>query len=243
MKIGIIGAGNIGSTVARKLAASGHAVKIAHAGGPESLQELATKIGATAVAAGDAVKDVDVIVLSVPLSACADLAGVFQEAPSNVIVVDTSNYYPFRDSAIAEIDGGKPESGWVGERIGRPVVKTWNAALAETLANRGRPAGQPGRLALPVAGDDTGAKAIVMKLVDETGFDPVDAGEVAQSWRQQPGTPAYCTELAAAGLATALQSADKSRAPVNRERLIKEFMQGKEMTHDEIVARNRAGTA
>jgi predicted dinucleotide-binding enzyme len=132
----------------------------------------------------------------------------------------------------------------VSEQIGRPVVKAWNAVLAVTLAEKGRPSGASGRIAIPVAGDDAKAKATAMKLVEATGFDALDSGNLGDSWRQQPGTPAYCTELTANELKSALRAADRSRAPKNRDDLIKEFMasDGK-LTHDEIVARNRAGTA
>jgi predicted dinucleotide-binding enzyme len=164
--------------------------------------------------------------------------------PEATVVIDTSNYYPFRDGAIADVDGGKPESVWISEQIGRPVVKAWNAVLAVTLAEKGQPSGASGRIAVPVAGDDPEAKAVAAKLVDATGFDPVDSGGLSDSWRQQPGTPAYCTELTISELKAALQSADKARAPENREAIIQQFMEaGVDLTHDDVVARNRAGTA
>jgi predicted dinucleotide-binding enzyme len=244
MKIGIIGAGNIGATLARKLAASGHEVKLANSKEPETIRNLAHDVGATAVSKEEAVQDVETVVLSIPFAKYPDLAKLFDDVPANVVVIDTSNYYPFRDGTIAEIDGGKPESVWVSEQIGRPVVKAWNAVLAVTLAEKGRPSGASGRIAIPVAGDDAKAKATAMKLVEATGFDALDSGNLGDSWRQQPGTPAYCTELTANELKSALRAADRSRAPKNRDDLIKEFMasDGK-LTHDEIVARNRAGTA
>ncbi|MBB4643034.1 NADPH-dependent F420 reductase [Rhizorhapis suberifaciens] len=244
MKIGIIGTGAIGSTLIRKLAASGHGLKIANADGPETLRDLAEETGAKAVTTEDAVKDVDVVVLSIPTIGYFDLKTLFNDVPSDVIVVDTSNYYPFRDNSIPELEQGKPESLWVSEQIGRPVIKTWNAGLAYTLAERGKPAGAPGRLALPVAGDDAKAKATVMELVSATGFDPLDSGSLADSWRQQPGTPAYCTELTLDELKVALAAANKERAPHNRETLIKEFMaRYEELSHDDTIAMNRAGTA
>ena len=164
--------------------------------------------------------------------------------PEDVVVIDTSNYYPFRDGAIADVDGGMPESVWVSGQIGRPVVKAWNAVLAATLAEKGQPDGTDGRIAIPVAGDAPEEKAIAIGLVEATGFDGLDAGGLAASWRQQPGTPAYCTELAANELKEALRSADRFRAADNRDALIKEFFAaGTGLTHDEMVARNRAGTA
>lgn len=244
MKIGIVGAGNIGSTLARKLVASGHMVKLANSKGPETIADLARDIGATAVRAEDVVKDIEVLILSVPFATYPNLADVVKEVPVTVPVIDTSNYYPFRDGSIPDVDAGMPESLWVGAQIKRPVVKAWNAALAATLADKGRPADEVGRIALPVAGDDASAKAIAMQLVEETGFDALDAGPLATSWRQQPGTPAYCTELTTAELTAALQAADQSRAADNRDRLIKQFSKtGKMPDHDEAVALNRKLTA
>lgn len=244
MKIGIIGAGNIGATLARKLAASGHEVKLANSRGPDTIRDLARELGATAVSRAEAVQGVDVVVLSLPFAAYPGLAGLFDTVPAEVVVIDTSNYYPFRDGAIGEIVAGKPESVWVSERIGRPVIKAWNAVLSHTLAEKGKPEGEPGRIGIPVAGDDAGAKETAMALVRATGFDALDAGLLAESWRQQPGTPAYCTELALDELATALAAADRHRAPANRESLIQEFMAGHgKLTHDDIVMRNRAVTA
>lgn len=243
MKIGVIGAGNIGATLARKLAASGHEVKIANSKGPESLRALAHDIGATTVTKEGALEDVDVVILSIPFSSYRELTCHFLKVPRNTIVVDTSNYYPFRDGVISGIDGGIPESVWVELQLGLPVIKAWNAALATTLAERGSPKGTAGRIAIPVSGDEPASKSIIMGLVEETGFDAVDAGVLSESWRQQPGTPAYCTELTKDELALALESADRLKAPVNRDRLIEKFMQSQGgVTHDEIVELNRIET-
>lgn len=164
--------------------------------------------------------------------------------PADVVVIDTSNYYPFRDGEIEAIDSGKPESVWVSEQIGRPVVKAWNALLAETLVSKGRPAGAPSRLATPVAGDDAKAKATALSLVEVTGFDALDAGSLIDSWRQQPGTPAYCTELSVGELKPALDGTDKARAAQNRDALMKLFMSPEApLTHEQVVAQNRATTA
>lgn len=243
MKIGIIGAGNIGGALARKFVAAGHMVKLAGAKGPEEVREQAEKIGATPVASTDAVKDVDVIILSIPFASIPDVSTLFADVPATVRVVDTSNYYPMRDQKISDVEQGKPESVWTSEQLGRPVIKAFNAALAHTLAKNGQPQGTPGRIAMPVAGDDTAGKEIVEQLVDEAGFDPVDAGTLADSWRQQPGTPAYCTELPIDELRQAL-AADKDRAPGNRDAVMGEFMQATTPpTHDHIIERNRAISA
>lgn len=244
MKIGIIGAGHIGATIAKKLAAIGHDVKLANSNGPESIRGLARDLSAVAVSKEEAVTDVDVVVLSIPLSAYPSLTDLFRDVPTEVTVIDTSNYYPFRDGSIDAIESGAPESVWVKEQIGRPVVKAWNAVLAYTLAEKSQPEGTLGRIAIPVAGDDENGKTIAMQLVSATGFDAIDAGMLAQSWRQQPGTPAYCTELTAAELVPALAAANQERAPAYREALIKEFMAGHgKLTHEDVVMRNREVTA
>lgn len=244
MKVGIIGAGNIGATIARKLVAAGHEIKLANSKGPESLQGLARDIGAIAVSKEDAVVGVDAVILSIPFAAYQDMTSLFSKVPADVVVIDTSNYYPFRDGVIDEVVNGTPESVWSSGQIARPVVKAWNALLAETLVSKGEPAGAPSRLAIPVAGDDAKSKAIALSLVEATGFDAVDVGSLVDSWRQQPGTPAYCTELKTSELKRALEAADKSRAPKNRDALMDEFMSATSaLTHEHIVTRNRAVTA
>lgn len=244
MKIGIIGAGNIGATLARKLAACGHEVKLANSKDPQSIQNLANEIGVHAVTKEDAVSEVDVVILSIPFAKYPDLKHTLSHVPEKIVVIDTSNYYPGRDGAIKEVDDGKPESVWVSEQIGRPVIKAWNAVLAATLADKGQPAGSLTRIALPVAGRDITAEAIAQDLVEDTGFIALAAGNLEDSWRQQPGTPAYCTELTLPELKLALQAANKARAPQNRDALIAKFMApGSQFTHEQIVATNRAMTA
>lgn len=244
MKIGIIGAGNIGATLARKLAACGHEVKLANSKDPQSIQNLANEIGVHAVTKEDAVSEVDVVILSIPFAKYPDLKQTLSHVPEKIVVIDTSNYYPGRDGAIKEVDDGKPESVWVSEQIGRPVIKAWNAVLAATLAGKGQPAGSLTRIALPVAGRDITAEAIAQDLVEDTGFIALAAGNLEDSWRQQPGTPAYCTELTLPELKLALQAANKARAPQNRDALIAKFMApGSQFTHEQIVATNRAMTA
>src|SRR5437667_9598792 len=105
------------------------------------------------------------------------------------------------------------ESRWIEKELGHPVVKAFNNIYAEHLYKLGRPAGNPGRIALPVAGDDPAAKAVVLQLIDQLGFDGVDAGGLDDSWRQQPGTPVYTTDLDAEGLRHALAKASKERKP------------------------------
>jgi len=200
-------------------------VKLANSRGPETLRDLASETGAVAVAAVDAVKDVEAVIVSIPQGAIEDLPhGLFADVPGDVIVIDTGNYYPgLRDRKIDEIEAGLPESAWVSRKLGRPVVKAFNSIGFPSLAGKGRPSGDPARVALPVSGDDAAAKAVAIKLIDEIGFDAVDAGPLEQSWRQQPGTPAYCTDLDREGVEKALQAADKARAPELRDRFIEEM--------------------
>lgn len=244
MKIGIIGAGHIGGTIARKLVAAGHSVKLAGSSGPDAIREKAETIGAQPVTSEEAVMGVEVIVLSIPFASIPEVAKLFADVPEDVVLIDTSNYYPQFGTRIPEVDEGKPESVWSSEQLGRPLVKAFNATLAKTLAEGGKPAGATGRLAMPVAGDDQHAKAIAQRLVDAAGFDAVDAGDLAGSWRQQPGTPAYCTELTADEMKVALAAALKEHAPHNRDALMEEFMNAKTpLSHETIISRNREVSA
>ncbi|GBQ05741.1 NADP oxidoreductase [Acetobacter cerevisiae] len=213
MKIGIIGAGHIGGTLARRLVAVGHEVKIANSRGPQTLVDVARESGAKAVTVADAVKDVGLIIVTIPEKNIPVLGrSVFEHVPADVVIVDTGNYYPReRDGRIAAIEEGTPESVWMSGQIGQPVIKVFNNIYAQHLLENGKPHGAAGRIALPVAGDDAAAKKQVMALVDQLGFDPVDAGSLADSWRQQPGTPVYCGDLDAAGVRKALAEASPVR--------------------------------
>jgi predicted dinucleotide-binding enzyme len=213
MRIGIIGAGKIGATLARHLAEFGHQVSIANSRGPESLTGLAAEIGATAVSVTDAAKAGDIVIIAIPSKAVADLPrGLFANVPSKVVVIDTGNYHPeLRDSRIDAIDRGLLDSQWVAQQIGRPVIKAFNNILATSLHKKGVPKGTTGRIGLSVAGDSSEAKAAVLRLIDDLGFDPIDGGDLANSWRQQPGTPAYCQDLEATALRRALSEAVRSR--------------------------------
>jgi hypothetical protein len=213
MKIGIIGAGQIGGTLTRRLTALGHTVAVANSRGPKTLADLAAETGATAVSVSDAVRDKDLIIVTIPQKNIADLpAGLFDGVPDDVVVVETGNYYPRqRDGRIDGIEAGMTESRWVEQQLGRPVIKAFNNIHAQHLLTLGRPAGAPGRIALPVAGDDDATKAVVLALVDELGFDGVDAGGLDESWRQQPGTPVYAADLDADGVRRALAKASNRR--------------------------------
>jgi predicted dinucleotide-binding enzyme len=202
MKIGIIGSGHIGGTLTRRLSALGHDVTVANSRGPESLAALARETGATAATAEDAVRDADLVAIAVPVKAVPDLPDV-----SGKVVIDANNYYPSRDARIEAIENGTTSARWTADQTGALVVKAFNTIESTHLLGLGRPAGDPARIAVPVAADDAQAKEIVMQLVEQLGFDAVDGGGLDDSWRQEPGTPVYGTDLDAehtrAGLAAA----------------------------------------
>ena len=213
MRIGIIGAASMGATLARHLARLGRQVSLANSRGPQSLSALAAEIGATPVSVVDAVKAADIVILAIPTKAVAALPrALFANAPDSVVVIDIGNYHPeLRDGRIAAIERGMLDSQWVAQQIGCPVIKAFNNIFARSLLEKGVPRGTPGRIALSVVGDSLDAKAAVLRLVDDLGFDPVDGGDLDNSWRQQPGTPPYCQDLEAAALRRALAEADRSR--------------------------------
>ncbi|HLY50713.1 MAG TPA: hypothetical protein VKR21_16115, partial [Solirubrobacteraceae bacterium] len=160
----------------------------------------------------DAVRGAELVVITIPERAIAQFdGGILDERGQGAPIVDTGNYYPGRDGKIEEIEAGTPESRWVSAQLGNPVIKAFNNIYAQHLLAHGKPAGAPGRIALPVAGDDPDAKAVVMRLVDELGFDPVDAGGLDDSWRQQPGSPCYAADLDAEALRRALADASPER--------------------------------
>jgi predicted dinucleotide-binding enzyme len=215
LRAGIIGAGKVGGTLTRRLTALGHDVAVANSRGAESLADLAAETGPTAVPVAGAARGRDVVILMIPQKNIPDLpAGLFEAAPEGLVVVDTGNDYPRqRDGRIEGIEGGLAEIRWVAQQLGRPVVKAFNYIYVTHLMDSGRPAGTPGRIALPVAGDDAAAKALVLRLLDELGFDGVDAGGRDESWRQQPGTPVYATDYDAEGVRLALAEASPERKP------------------------------
>lgn len=217
MKIGILGVGHIGKTLAQKLGAAGHHVKVANSRGPETIDPDVLTTGAVAVAAREAVSGVDVLILSVPLHRIPDVAPLLADVPADVAVIDTSNYYPMRDGVVDAIEQGQIESAWIAEQVGHPVAKAWNTIGSGSFAANGRAAGSAGRIAIPVAADDDDLRKLAMSLVEETGFTAVDAGTIAESWRQQPGAPCYCTDPTEEEIERFLAMADRERAPRRRE--------------------------
>lgn len=240
MKIGIIGAGAIGYNLAKKLAPN-HEVRLAASKMSDELISKAEAIGATAVDRKEAVKDADMVILSIPFKAITELPGdLFEGAAEDLIIVDTSNYYPLRDSNISEIDNGEVESLWAAKQLGRPIIKAFNNVMEYTLVHHGKAANSPDRIALSIAGDSEQAKKVVGGIVNETGFDVVDGGNLAESWRQQPGTPAYCTELNSDELTNALKIANKETAAKHRDEVMHRLVNADApLTHDQILVLNR----
>jgi predicted dinucleotide-binding enzyme len=192
MRIGIIGAGNIGGTLARRLAGEGHDVVVANRRGPDAMGELLADLGDRGRAGdvAEAARFGDVVIVATPLSAVADLPA---DALEGKVVVDANNYYPGRDGTIATLDSGATTSSeLLAARVpSARVVKAFNTMFWQRLRDAGRPAGDPDRLAMPLAADDDEAKATVATLIDELGFDAVDNGRLADGRDQEPGTPVY----------------------------------------------------
>lgn len=212
MKIAIIGAGNIGGNLARRLTTLGYEVSIANSRGPQTLEELAAETGATPKKAAEVARGAELVIVTIPQKNIPELpAGILDESTPNAVIVDTGNYYPSRDGYIEQIEAGLPESRWVEQHLKRPIIKAFNGISAKNLLERGLPAGTPGRLALPVAGDDPHAKAVALQLIEALGFDAIDAGGLDESWRQQPGTPSY-REHNEASLRQALSEASPERS-------------------------------
>jgi 8-hydroxy-5-deazaflavin:NADPH oxidoreductase len=243
MRFGIIGAGPIGSIISKKLVKNGHDVKIADARGIERLE--GKELAGTAVLVEDAIKNIEVLIISLPIKALPSIRNIIDQVGEEVIIVDTSNYYPFRDGKIEEIENGMVESVWVSNQLGTPIIKAFNNLLAYTLEHEGKSKDSSGRIAITVAGNDPAQKQLVMDIVSELGFDAVDSGSLSDSWRQQPGTPAYCTELTKNDLTEALKKANKEKAPLLRDKVMERFAelfaekkQG-ELSHKDIVNINR----
>ncbi len=218
MKIGIIGAGEIGGTLIRQYSRAGHQVKMTNFSGIEKLKSLALETGASAVTLADVVTDVDVIVVSIPLIGILKLPQhLFKNTPANTPIIDTCNYYPIRDGIIKDLEDGMPESIWVSNHLQRSVIKAYNNIFYRSLVNSGLAKGAALRLALPIAGDDKQSKELVSILLNDSGFDSFDYGSIQDSWRQQPGSPVYCTDLTLTQLKKSIVKATKELLPERRE--------------------------
>jgi predicted dinucleotide-binding enzyme len=190
--VGLIGSGRIGSTVARLGVAAGHRVVLSNSRGPQTLQDLAGELGplARAGTVAQAAADGDIVVVTIPLKAYLSVPA---EPLAGKAVIDTDNYYPQRDGQISELDSGSVTSSELLQRHlpASRVVKAFNNIFFKHLKSLARPAGAADRTFLPIAGDDPDAKRAVTAFLDSIGYGTVDAGSLAESWRQQPGTPVY----------------------------------------------------
>lgn len=238
MNFGIIGAGPIGLSISNKLVNNEHNVKIADVRGIERLE--GKKLTGTPVSVEEAIKDIDVLIISIPFHALPSIRNVIDKVGEEVIVVDTSNYYPQMSGEIEEVKNGMVESVWVSNQLGRSIIKAFNNLLAYTLENEGTPEGNSGRIATAIAGNDLQQKQKIMSIANELGFDTVDSGSLNDSWKHQPGTPAYCTELTKEELIEALKRANKEKAPILRDKVIEKLSSASGgYSHQDIVDLNR----
>jgi hypothetical protein len=204
----MIGAGHIGGTLARHFVDVGHEVAVSNSREPDTLEDLVVELGerAQALTADEAAGFGDLVVVSVPLGRYRELP---TEGFAGKVVIDTNNYYPQRDGNIDELDSDQTTSSELlqAHLTGASVVKAFNAIFWEHLRDNGRPAGDPKRIGIPISGDDEDAKRKVAELIDQIGFDAVDAGTLAEGGRKhQPGTPAYTSDLLTDELRTSLAS-------------------------------------
>jgi predicted dinucleotide-binding enzyme len=203
MRIGFIGTGNIGGTLAKRLGEAGHEVMVSNSRGPETLADVVAELGPKAQAgtAAEAAAFGDVVIVAIPFGRYGELP---KDELDGKIVVDADNYYAGRDGDFP--DGEHTSSSAVAHFLtGSRVVKAFNTMQWTNLRDRGRPAGDPERVALPLAGDDAEAKKVVAALIDELGFDPVDAGDLdSTASRMEPGTPVYGALLGAKEIRHAL---------------------------------------
>ena len=208
--LGLIGAGNIGQAVARLAVDHGYEVVLSNSRGPETLTDLVADLGPAAKAdtAEGAAARGDIVVVTIPLKA---YRSVPVEPLKGKVVIDTNNYYPQRDGQIADLDDHSTTSSALlqAHLPESRVVKAFNHIMSAHLTEQAQPAGTTGRRALAIAGDDEAAKATVAELIDEFGFDVVDLGRLAESWRIEPGTPGYGPRLTASELREALASAER----------------------------------
>ena len=205
MKVGVIGSGHIGATVARRLVETGHEVAISNSRGPATLHDLATSIGARPATVEDAAEFGDIVVEAIPFGAYDTLP---KDALQGKVVIDAANYYPGRDGTFEDVENDTASAELIARHLdGAKVVKAFNTMNWKSIRDLGKPAGDAERIALPIAADDEQAKKLVAELVDELGFDPVDGGTLHESKRQEPGTPVYGADLKADAARQALASA------------------------------------
>ena len=211
MKIGIVGAGFIGRAVARLAGAHGHDVMLSNSRHPKTLGSAAVSIGCQVGSTADAAAFGDLVLLAVPFSALGDIAA---HPFVGKVVLDANNYYPQRDGQVAALDAHTTTTSELTAKhlAGATIIKAFNAILERDIEKDGRAKGAPDRRALPIAGDDAAAKATTIILLDELGYDTVDAGALSEGWRFERARPAYCVPLNVAALKAALAGAGRTVA-------------------------------
>lgn len=220
--IGIIGAGNVGNALALQFTKAGHSVKVANSRGPESLKEFEKYTGAKAIGMQDLLEDIDILFIAIPFGNVLTLKPIINSLSEKTIVVDTGNYVPQRDGIIEEIQDGYPETAWMSKELQHPLVKAFNNIIANGIIINARPQQVLNKIALPISGNDPRSKNVIMTLINEIGITSYDAGGLEESWRQQPGQPAYCTDPSITELNTLLSKALPSfKARENQDKAMK----------------------
>lgn len=206
MKIGSIGAGKIGTAVARLAVRRGHEAMLSNSRGPGTIEDVAASIPCAVGTATEAAAFGDVVLVAIPFR---NILALDPALFAGKIVMDANNYYPYRDGTIDALENGNTTTSEMlaAHLKGARVVKVWNAIFAKDIGDGARAKGAPHRRALPIAGDNAEAKRIVADLLDDLGFDFVDAGPLHEGWRFERARPAYCVPLDVAGLKTALANA------------------------------------
>ena len=245
MKIGIIGVGAIGGTIARKLANTGHDIKVANSRGKESVKDFTEEIGAIPSDLREISQDIEILIISIPFDAFNTLPEcLFENLSEDTVIVDTGNYYPeIRDSKIEGLGNGETESIWVSKKIKRPVIKAFNTLLAYSLSELGCEKGTEGRLAMQVAGDDVSHKKIVMDLIDQCGFDAYDVGGLEESWQMQPCSAGYCCDYTSEELQSIKEKSKQTPVSIakNRANVMANFAEltGGDFSHENVIRVNR----
>lgn len=242
MKISILGTGAIGGTIAKKLVKAGYKVSIANSRGIEGVQKLAKEIGAEASDYENISKEADILIISIPFGVVSKLPKkVFDNLPKTSIIIDTMNYYP--EIRKENFDESTPESIWISKQVGRKVIKTFNSVLAYSLENLGKPKEEKNRIAMQISGDDEKQKKIVMKLIEDCGFEPYDNGNLENSWTQQPNSAGYCCDYTCEELKKIKEKSKQTKKSVieRRKEVFGNFakLTGGDFSHENVIKVNR----
>jgi len=242
MKISVLGTGTIGRIIAKKLVKAGYKVSIANSRGIKGAKKLAKELGAEAKDYETISKDADILIISTLFEEVPKLPkNIFNDLPKSSIIIDTMNYHP--DVRKVNFDESKPESVWISEQVGRKVIKTFNNVLAYTLDNLGKAKDEKNRIAMQVAGDDEEQKKVVMKLIEDCGFEPYDNGNLENSWTQQPYSAGYCCDYTCEELKEIKEKSKQTKKSImeNRKEIIRNFAKliGGDYSHENLIKVNR----